>query len=97
MILNPNKTKALVVSRPFTVNTSHDDLVLSGIFICTSPNLDVLGVKFDNRLIFENHVRGIVFRFSPRISIFRLVKRVFMDTSELLRCYYAFVLQILEY
>ena len=31
------------------------------------------------------------------ICILRLVKGVFMDTSVLLRCYYAFVLQILEY
>ena len=34
---------------------------------------------------------------SRRIGILRLVKRVFVDTSVLLRCYYAFILQILEY
>ena len=32
-----------------------------------------------------------------RIGILRLVKRVFVVTSVLLRCYYAFVLPILEY
>ena len=31
MILNPNKTKALVVSRSRTVNPLNGDLVLSGI------------------------------------------------------------------
>ena len=73
MILNPNKTLALVVSRSRTVNPPHGDLVLSGVSICASPNLDILGVKFDSRLIFEDHVRGIVFRVSKRICILRLV------------------------
>ena len=34
---------------------------------------------------------------SQRIGILRLVNRMFMDTSVFLRCYYAFVLPILEY
>ena len=70
MILNPNKTKALVVSRSRTVNTSHGDLVISGFSICTSPNLDIIGV--DSRLTFEDHVRGIVSYVSQRIGILRL-------------------------
>ena len=56
MILNPNKTMALVVSRSRTVNPHHSDLVLSGVSICASPNLDVHGVKFDCRLTFKDHV-----------------------------------------
>ena len=87
MILNANKTKALVVSRSRTVNPPYGDLVLSGVCICASPNLDILGVKFDSRLKFEDHVRGIVSSVSQRIGILRLVKRVFVDTSVLLRCY----------
>ena len=42
-------------------------------------------------------MRGIVSRVSRRIGILRLVKRIFVDTSALLRCYYEFVLPILEY
>ena len=93
MILNNNKTKALVFSRSRTVNPPHGDLALSGVSISASPNLDILGVKFDSWLTFEDHVRGIVSRVSQRICILRLVKRVFVDTSVLLRCYYAFVQQ----
>ena len=87
MILNPNKTKVLVVSRSKTVNPPHGDLVLSEVYICASPNLDILGVKFDGRLTFEDHVRGIFSRVSQRIGILRLMKHVFVDTSVLLRCY----------
>ena len=87
MILNANKTEALMVCRSRTVNPPHGDLVLSGISICASNNLDILEVKF----------RGIVSHGSQRIYILRLVKNVFVDTSVLLCCYYAFVLPILEY
>ena len=97
MILNPNKTKALVVSRSRIVSLPHGDLVLSGVSIRTSPYLDILGVKFDSKLTFEDHVRSIVSRVSQRIGILMLVKRIFVDTSVLLRCYFAFVLPVLEY
>ena len=80
MILNPNKTKALVVSRSRTVNPPHGDLVLSGVSIRASLNL-ILIVKFDSKLTFEGHVRGIVSRIPRRIGILRLVKRIFVDTS----------------
>ena len=97
MILNPHKTKALVVSRSRTVNPPHGDLVISGVSICASQNLDILFVKLDNRLIFEDQMRGIISRVSERIYILRLVKRVIADNSVLLRCYYAFALPVLKY
>ena len=54
-------------------------------------------MKFDSKLTFEDHVRGIVSRVSQRIGSLRLVKRKFVYTSVLLRCYFAMVLPILEY
>ena len=72
------------------MNPPHGDLVLSEVSICASLNLAILGVKFDSKLTFENHVRGIASSVSPRIGIFRLVKRVFVNTSVLLRCVHSF-------
>ena len=69
MILKPNKTKALVVCRSRTVNTPPGYLVLSWVSIRASPNLDILGVKFDSKLTFEDHVRGIVSLVCQRIGI----------------------------
>ena len=77
--------------------SSHGDLVLSGFFIRACPNPDILGVKFESKLTLEDHMRDIISRVSQRICILRLVKRVFVDTSLLFRCYFAFVLPILEY
>ena len=96
MILNPNKTKALVVSRSRTVNPPHGDLV-TGVFIRANPNVDIIGVKFDRKLTFEDHVHFIVSGVSQRIGILWLVKLIFVDYSVLLRFYFAFVLPILEY
>ena len=94
MILNHYKTRALVVSRSRTVNHFHGDLVLSGVSIWASPNLDIRGVKFDSKLTFEDLVRGIVYCVSQRISILRFVKHIFVDTSVLLHCHYEFVFSI---
>ena len=38
------------------MNPPHCDLVLSGICIRASPNLDIFGVKFDSKLVFEDHM-----------------------------------------
>ena len=79
------------------MNSHCSDLILSGVSIRTSPTLDILGVKFDSKLTFKDHVRGIVNRVSHRIGILRLVKSVFVNIPVLLLCDYAFVLQILQY
>ena len=44
-----------------------------------------------------SHVRGVLSRVSQRIGVLRMVNGVYADTSVLLRCYYAFILHILEY
>ena len=66
MILNPNKTKALVFSRSRTVNPPHDDGVLYGVSIWACPNLDILSVKFDSS---KAHIRRPCVRYSQRIDI----------------------------
>ena len=53
MILNPIETQALVVSRSGTVNPPNGYWVVSGVSICASHNIDILGVKFDSKLTFE--------------------------------------------
>ena len=97
MIINPNKTMALVVCRSRTVSPPHGDLVLSGVSIQASSNLDFLGMKFGSKFTFECHVRGLVSSVSQRIGIFRLVRRIFWTPLCYYRCYFAFVPPNLEY
>ena len=79
------------------MSPAHGDLVLFGVSFRATPNLDILGVKFDSKLTFEDHFRGIVSRVSQRTGILRLAKSIFVDTSVLLRCCFAFALPIIEY
>ena len=54
-------------------------------------------MKFDSKFTVEDHMSGIAYRVSQRIGILRLVKRIFVDTSVLLHCYFAFAPPILQY
>ena len=42
-------------------------------------------------------MRGVLSRVSQRIGILRLVKRIFVESADLLCCYFACVLPILDY
>ena len=70
MILNPNRTKALVVS----IDPGQWALPMMtwsclGVSIRASPNLDILGVKFDSKLTFEN-MCVVLFSVSLRELVF---------------------------
>ena len=61
MILNQNPTEALVVSWSRTVNLLQVDLVFSGVSIHACPNIDIICMKFDSKLTFEDYVLGQCF------------------------------------
>ena len=69
MILNPNITKATVVSRSVIANPLHGNLALSGAFIRASPDLDILGVNVNSTLTFVDHVRGMVSHVRGMVSL----------------------------
>ena len=76
------------------MNPPHGDLILFGVSIA-SPYFDILGLKFDSKLTFEDHVRGIVSRVSQRIGILRLVKRIFVATGHWPPlCYFVAILHL---
>ena len=75
MMLHPDKTKDLVISRSRNMSPPHGDLVLFWVSVRASPDLGIHGVKFDSKLTIEDDVRGFVSRVSQRIGILRLVKR----------------------
>ena len=87
------KLRLFIISRSRTENLPHSDLVVFGISIHASPNLDIFGVKFDSKLTFEDRVW---YCFSCLSENLRLVKHVLVDTCYFV-CYYAFVLLFLEH
>ena len=92
MILNPIKVKALVLSRSRTMNHPHGDLVLSGVSICASLNLDILGVKFLTASPPSNAMCVVLFLMFQRIGILMLVKCVLSTPL----CYFVATMPLLS-
>ena len=56
-----------------------------------------MGVTFDSRLTFENHLLSVSRAASQRLGVLRKSWRVFHDRLLVERCFHGFVLPILEY
>ena len=62
-----------------------------------SDGLVILGMIFDSKLTFENHLHLVSRAASQRLGILRKSWRVFHERSLLERCFEGFVLPFLEY
>ena len=62
-----------------------------------SGDLDILGVTFDSKLTFEKHLRSVSRAASQRLGILRKSWWVFHDKLLIVRCFWGFVLTVLEY
>ena len=96
MMLKPNKNKAFVVCRPRTLNTPHGDLIVCGVSIRTSHNIDILGMKLTVSSSSKT-MCVVLFLVSLKELAFCVWWNVYMWIPVLFRWYYAFVLPILEY
>ena len=97
MTLNPSKTKSLVVSRSRTAYPVHGSLSLDGAIVKESSVLEILGVKFDSKFLFEEHIRSIAKLAMSKVGLMRVARRVFDDVDVLRRCFFSFILPSLEY
>ena len=62
-----------------------------------SADLVILGVTFDAKMTFENHLRSVSIAAAQRHGIMRKSWQVFHDQSLLLTSFWSFVLPVLEY
>ena len=97
MKLNAYKTKTMIVSRSRTMQPQTPPLTIDGTVLKESDDLDILGVTFDSKLTFEKHIRSVSRAASQRLGILRKSWRVFHDKLLIGRCFWAFVLPVLEY
>ena len=59
--------------------------------------LKILGVIIDSKLSFEKQVRAIAASASMRVGILRKTMSVFRDVTVVAKCFWAFILPVLEY
>ena len=62
-----------------------------------SDDLDIFGVTFYSKLTFEKHLRSVSRAASQRLGILKKSWRVFQDELLIGRCFWGFVLPVLEY
>ena len=97
MKLNASKTKTMLVSRSSTVHPQLTPLTLDGTVLKESADLVILGVTFNAKMTFENHLRSVSSAAAQRLDIIRKSWQVFHDRSLLVRSFWSFVLPVLEY
>ena len=97
MVINPSKTKALVVSRSRTAVPGFPDLLLGGVVVDLVDDLKILGVTIDKKFSFEKHLRSVAASAASKLGIMRKALRLFNDQSLVARCFWSFLLPVLEY
>ena len=97
MKLNTKKTKSLIVSRSRTVNPLHPLVSVNGCPINNSDHLTILGVIFDSKFNFIDHLKNVSSVASRKIGIIRKAAFIYQDEKVNLSCFRSFVLPLLEY
>ena len=92
-----SKTKTMIVSRSRTMHPQSPLLTIDGTVLKESDGLVIFWVTFDSKMTFEKHLCSVSIAASQRLGILRKSRRVFHDRSLLGRCFWGFVLPVLEY
>ena len=92
MKLNPSKTKTMIVSRSRTMQPQSPALTISRTVQKESDDFVILGVTFDSKMTFENHLCSVSRAASQRLGFLRKSWQVFHDRLLRGRCFSGFVL-----
>ena len=71
MMINPAKSKGMIVSRSRTINPEFSEIYVGGSTIKDVCFLSILGVLFDPKMSFEPHLRRVAASASQRLGIMR--------------------------
>ena len=97
MLVNPSKTRGILISRSRMVEHLFPDLVIDCSVVEIVSELKILGVILDSKLTFEKQVKAITASASKRVGILRKTMSVFRDVAVVAKCFWAFILPVLEY
>ena len=97
MLVNPSKTRGMFIFRSRMVEPLFPDLVIDGSVVEMVSEFNILCVILDSKLTFEKQVRAISASTSRRVGILRKTMSVFRDVAVDAKCFWAFILPVLEY
>ena len=81
MKLNASKTKTMKISRSRTMHLQSPPSTVGRTVVMESDDLDILGVTFDGKMIFEKHLCSVSRAIFQRLGILRKSWRVFYEIS----------------
>ena len=87
MLVNPSKTREMLISRSRAVEPLFPDLLIDGSVVEVVSELKILGVILDSKLSFEKQVRAIAASASVRVGILRKTMSVFRDVTVVAKCF----------
>ena len=97
MLVNLSKTRGMLIFCSCTVEPLFPDLVVNGTVVEMVSELKNLGAILDSNLAFEKQFRAIAASASRRVGILRKTMSVFRDVAVVAKCFWAFILPVLEY
>ena len=97
MKLNATKTQSLIISRSRTLVPNHPDLSIDDVVLQTCASFKILGIMFDNKFTFEQHIRSVSSSVAQKIGLLRKSFKIFGDPSILKKSFNSFILPCLEY
>ena len=97
MKLNSSKTQTLLVSRSRTNEPPHPPLCVNNTLLSESQFLTILGVTYDSRLTFEEHLSNVCANAARKLGIVRKASYIYNDEEINATCFRTFVLPLLEY
>ena len=97
MLVNLSKARGMLISHSRMVEPLFPDLVKDVSVVEMVSELKILGVILDSKLIFEKQLRPIAASASRRVGILRKTMNVFRYVAVVAKCFWAFILPVLEY
>ena len=77
MKMNPTKTQCMTVSRSRTAFLSHPDLFIDDVPLTMCDSFEILGVIFDSKVTFEQHLCSVSSSVVQKIGLLRNFFKVF--------------------
>ena len=87
----------MIVSRSRTPDPPFPPISVAGVVIQIDSFLTILGLTFDKKLSFEHHLRALASRLSQQLGVLRKCWRSFGDPMLVHKCFWSFMLPVMEY
>ena len=95
--LNASKSKLVVFSRQKQNNEENFKVALFNDVIGPTEEARFLGIEFDRRLSFKNHIEDICAKANQRLNVLRALSRAGVSPHITMRLYKMYVRTLLEY